>query len=156
MGPPQVGFSSDLNLPPFFDMFGVCYGVAFCFQVPCWMPYSSMGPQPLEFAPLHPLELTHDRHMCNLAMVIGNTRYAQSAVPSTALSRGDPSATQLSSSHSNYIVRHTTWGLGRESPEPSFFPCMVGRGLLFQVSFHLITWSTLNLWWELNMVILVW
>ena len=33
---------------------------------------------------------------------------------------------------------------------------MAGSGLLFQVVFHMMTQSTLNLWWMLNLVICVW
>ena len=59
MGPPQVGFLSELSLLPFciFICFLVCSGVyAFCFQAPCWMLYSHIGAQTLGFAPLQPFE----------------------------------------------------------------------------------------------------
>ena len=45
---------SDVSLPPFWffiDLMSVLV-YAFCFQVPHWMLYSSIGAQPLEFAPL--------------------------------------------------------------------------------------------------------
>ena len=79
------------------------------------------------------------------------------AAASTALSRGSLLLlNQLSSSHSKYMVGHTALGLDREPPDPLHLPYMVGRGLLFQVWFHLMTQSTLNLWLALNLVILVW
>ena len=47
------------------------------------------------------------------------------------------------------------WRLGRVT-WPLCLANMVGKGHLFQVSFHLMTWSTMNLWWVLNLVITVW
>ena len=45
---------------------------------------------------------------------------------------------QLSSSHSNYMVGHTAWGVSRVT-QSLHLPCMVRRGLLFQVWFHPVT-----------------
>ena len=42
-----------------------------------------------------------------------------------------------------------------ESPNPSAFPAR-HSGALFQVRYHPMTWSTLNLWWAFDLVILVW
>ena len=47
------------------------------------------------------------------------------------------------------------WRLGRESPHPSAIPTWWGRGFLVQVWFHPMAWSTLNLWWALHLVILL-
>ena len=79
------------------------------------------------------------------------------AVPSTTLSRGKPSATKSEVPQPSYLYgwaysfggawQRVTWSLN--------LPCMMGRDLLFHVLFHLMTWSTLNLWWALNLMILV-
>ena len=56
MGSPQVGFLSELSLPPFciFIYLVSVLVYAFYFQVSCWMLNSPMGAQPLGFAPLQP------------------------------------------------------------------------------------------------------
>ena len=70
---PQVGFF--LRVEPPTILYILCLlsvlVSAFYFQVPCRMPYSTLGAQLLGFAPLQPLEFTHGRHMCNLIVVIG-------------------------------------------------------------------------------------
>ena len=98
LGPLQVGAFSESCLPPFIFLYVFVSAVvyAFCFQVPCWMPYSSMGAQPLGFAPLQPFGANPwqsyvqpgDGHWPTPGM-------HQVAAPSSGLSRGEPSATQL-------------------------------------------------------------
>ena len=62
------------------------------------------------------------------------------AASSTALSRGKPLLlNQLSPSHSNYMVGHTALRAWHRVIQSLHLPCMVGRGLLFQVWFHLMT-----------------
>ena len=100
----------------------------------------------------NPLEYTLDRHMCLLVIVhclLPGVHLV--AAPSTALSR--------EASCYSFTCLPTTpsiwWGLselcilGRVTQSLQL-PCMVGRGPLFQVVFHPVTHSTLNLWWALN------
>ena len=56
MGSPQVGFFFRVEPPTIlYIIYLVSVLVsAFYFQVPCWMPYSPLGAQPLGFAPLQP------------------------------------------------------------------------------------------------------
>ena len=55
MGPAQVSSFLKFCLPPICLYMLVSVMVcAFFFQVPMWMPFSSMGTQPLEFVPLQP------------------------------------------------------------------------------------------------------
>ena len=71
MGTSQVDFIFRVEPPTI--LYGICLVSvlvsAFYFQLPCWMPYSSLGAQPLGFAPLQPLGV-YKWHMCNLVMVI--------------------------------------------------------------------------------------
>ena len=94
MGHPQVSFSfrvepaNNLPLIPLCVLVSVM-AYAFCFQVPCWMPYSPMGAQPLGLVPLQPFGAylwqanVHpgDGHWQTLGLHCV-------AAPSTALSRG--------------------------------------------------------------------
>ena len=95
MGPLEVGFSFSWASHQCLYVLVSVIVYAFCFQVPCWMPYSPMGTQPLEFAPLQPCRaypwqayvqpgdghwLTQGTHLV--------------AAPSTPLNRGEPSATE--------------------------------------------------------------
>ena len=130
---------------------------AFYFQVPCWMPYSPLGTQPLGFAPLQSLGVypwqayvqPGDGHQPTPSM----HRVADFL---TTLSRGSLLLLSLLfPSHPIYMVGHTALGLGRVT-QSLHFPTWWGEGLLFQVWFHPMTWLTLNLWWALNLVILVW
>ena len=74
----------------------------------------------------------------------------QVAALSTASGRGSHRLlSQLFSSHSISMMGHTAFGA-----QLTLCSCyMVGRGLLFQVLFHPMTWSTWNLWWALNLLI---
>ena len=91
MGSPQVGFFFRVEPPTVLYITSLVSVLvsAFYFQVHCWMPYSPLGAQPFEFAPLQPLEFTHGRHMCNLVMVISPHQvWHRVAAPSTTLSGG--------------------------------------------------------------------
>ena len=63
---------------------------------------------------------------------------------------------QQSSSHSNYMMGHTALRAWQRVTWSLHLPFIVWRSLLFQVWFHPMTKSTLNLQWALNLVILVW
>ena len=68
------------------------------------------------------------------------------AAPSTTLGREEPSATQSAvPNHPNYMVGHTGMGAHWRVTQSLCLPYMMGRGLLFQVWCHQMTWSTLNL-----------
>ena len=78
------------------------------------------------------------------------------AAPSTTLSRGSLMLLSLLFlSHPVYMMGHTDMGAWQRVTQSLHILCMVGRGLLFEVWFHPMTWSTLNLQWVLNLVILV-
>ena len=80
----------------------------------------------------------------------------QVAVPSTALSRSKPCATQ-SAVLQPLQQFGGVYSFGGSAVTQSLCPPIkVGTGLCFQVWFHLMRWLTLNLWWVLNLVILVW
>ena len=128
-----------------------------CFQVPFRMPYSPVRVHPLRFTPLQPFGAytcqeyvhPHDGHwpMPWMHWV---------AVPSTALDRREPYATQSAvlQLFQQYGGAYSFGSLVESHliPLPSY---MVGRGHLFQVWFHLMAQSTLNLWWALHLMILV-
>ena len=98
MGSPQVGFFFRVEPPTILYIICVVSILvsAFYVQVPSWMPYSPMGAQPLGFAPLQPFGVypwqayvqLDDGHWSMPCM-------HKVAAPSTTLSRGEPSATQL-------------------------------------------------------------
>ena len=72
------------------------------------------------------------------------------AAPPTALSREELPAT-----HPINMVGHRA--LGAQQSCPLSLPSLHGgEGFLFQVEFHPVTQWTLDLWWALNLVILVW
>ena len=100
----------------------------FYFQVPCWMPYSPLGTQPLGFAPLQPLGVylwqAYMQPVDGHQPTPGIHRVAD---PSTTLSRGGLLLlNQLFPNHPIYMVGHTALGLGRESPDSSAFPTWWG------------------------------
>ena len=55
---------------------------------------------------------------------------------------------QLSQNHSINMMEHSALGAWAESPQSFYLPYMVGRSLLFQVTFHMMTKLTLN--WEVG------
>ena len=68
------------------------------------------------------------------------------AAPFTTLSRGSLMLLHLLfPSHPIYMVGHTALGAWQRVIQSIHLSYMVGRGLLLQVWFHLMTWSTLNL-----------
>ena len=125
-------------------MFGICSVVCFLlsrwhagFYIHLWM-LNHWG-----FAPLQPFAA----YLWQAYVQPGDGHWPipcmhRVAAPSTVLS-------------SNYMVGHTALGAWQKVNKSLCLPCMVGRGLLFQVWFHLMTWSALNLQWALNLVILV-
>ena len=116
IGPPQVGFILELSFPP-FSIFVCLVSVlvyTFCFQEPCWMLYSPMRLNHWALHHRNPLELTHCRHMSNMAMVIGPHLVCRVAAPSTALSRGSfMLLLQLSQAIPTIWWGIQLWGLGR-------------------------------------------
>ena len=158
IGPQLVGFLSELDFSPFLNVLVFVMVYAFCFKVPWWMLYSHMEAQPLWFALLQPFGAypwqayvkPDDGHW----PTPGTHRVA---APSTALSRGRLLLlNQLSPSHSNYMVGNTALGTWQRVILSLHFPYMVGRGLPFYFWFHPMTHLILNLWWTLNLVIVVW
>ena len=143
MGPPLVDFSFRVEPPTilYFYMFGGCFILSGAI-LDAILELNHWG--------LHhcnPLDLTHGRYMCNLAMVIGPHQVCTEwLLPSLLWVVGILlQLSQLSSSHSNHMVGHTALGALQRVTQSLHLPCMVGRGLLFQVWFHPITESTLNL-----------
>ena len=57
--------------------------------------------------------------------------------------------------HHTCMVGHTALGAWQRVTQSLCLSYIVGKGLLFQVWFHPMTWLTLNLWWALNLLILV-
>ena len=154
MGPPQV-----VECPTI--LYYICLVsvlvYAFCFQVPCCMSYSPMGAQPLGFASLQPFGAypweAYVQHGDGHQPTPGMHRVAAS---STVFSRGSLMLlNQLFPSHPKYMAGHTALGAWQSHLiSPPSLHC--GKGLLFQVWFHLMAWLTMNLQCALNLVILVW
>ena len=149
---------SELSLPPFFICLVSVMVYTLCFQVLCWMQSSPMGAQPMKFTPLQPFGAypwqayvqPGDGHW----PIPGMQRVA---APSTTFAGGSLLLlNQLPSSHSKYIVGHRILGGFQSVIQSLHLPCVVGRGLLYQVWLHVMTQLTLNLWWALNLLILVW
>ena len=149
MHSPQVGFFFRDESPTVLCVICLVSVLvsALYFQVPCWMPYSPMGVQPLGFAPLqsfgtYPWQAyvqPGDGHQPTLGM-------HRVAAPSTTMNWGEPSGTQSDVPQPSHLYgrAYNFGGLAGSHPIPPP-SCMVGRGLLFQVWFHLMTHSTLNL-----------
>ena len=160
MGSPQVGFFFRVEPPTvLYIIYLVSVLVsAFYFQVPCWMPYPPLGAQPLWFAPLQLLGV----YLCQAYVQPGDSHWPRPgmhrvAAPSTSLSRGNIILLSLLfPSHPIYMVGHTALGAWQRVTQSLCLLYMMGRGHLFQVWFHLMTQSTLSLWWALNLVILMW
>ena len=144
MGSPQVGFFFRVEPPTV--LYIVCLlsilVSAFYFQVPSWMPYSPMGAQLLGFAPLHPFGVypwqayvqPGDGHQSMLSI-------HRVAAPSATLSRGSLLLLSLLfSNHPIYMVGHTALGAWQRVTQSLCLPYMMGRGLLFQVWCHQMTW----------------
>ena len=159
MGSPQVGFFCRVEPHCFvYYMFGVCSGVCILLSGAMLDAMFTPGGQPLGFAPLQPLGVypwqaygqPGDGHWPTPGM-------HRMAAPSTTLSRGSLMLLSLVfPSFPMYMVGHTALGAWQRVTWSLCLPYMVGRGLLFQVWFHLMTQLTLHLQWMLNLVILVW
>ena len=128
-------------------MFGVYSGVCFLLSDASWMPYSPMGAQWLGFASLQPFGVypwqayvqpgDGHRSMPGIHSV---------AAPSSTLSRGSLLLLSLMfPKHPIYMVQLTAFGGLADITQYLCLPYMMGRGLLFQVWFHPMTQSTLNL-----------
>ena len=78
------------------------------------------------------------------------------AAPSIALSGTGASATH-SAVPQSFLLCHGAFNSGESAVTQSLHLLyMAGWDILFQIVFLPMTWSTLNLWWALNLVILVW
>ena len=128
----------------------------FCFKV--WLSCLPVGAQPLGFLSLQSFRI----YPWQAYLPPGYGPWPMQGVhwvaaPPTALSRGSfMLLIKLSLSHSIHILEHTALGTQQRVTQSFCLPYMAGRCLLFQVVFHLVMQSTLNLWWVLNLVILVW
>ena len=148
MGSPHVGFFFRVEPPTILYVICLVFILvsAFYFQVPCWMPYLPLGAQPLGFAPLQPLGV----YLSQAYVQPGDGHWPTAnmhrvAAPSTTLSRGSLLLLSLLFQPSHLYGGANSFGGLAEShpiPPPSH---MVGRGLLFQAWFHLMTQSTLNM-----------
>ena len=142
-------FSFRVESPHQFIMLnvGTCYGVNILLSGSHVVPCSPMGAQLLGFAPLQPYGV----YPWQGYVLLGNGLWPMQvghwvAAPSTALSKGSfPLLIQLDPSYSIYTVGYTALGAWQGVPQSQCLPDMTGRGLPFQVVFHLITWSTPNL-----------
>ena len=152
-------FQSWASLHFVYYMFGVCYGVCFLIfgaKLDAIFTYGGSTVRVCTFATL--LEFTHGRHMSNLVMVISPHSGMHSVAASPLLWVGGSILllTQLFPSHPIYLVGHTALGAQQRVTWSLHLPYMMWRGLLFRVWCHQMTGVTLNLWWALNLVILVW
>ena len=136
----------------YFYMFGVCSGVCFLLSGAMLDAYSPLGAQLIGFAPLQSFGV----YLRQAYVQPGDGHWPtpgmhRVAVPSTALGKGTLLLlSQLSSSHSNYMVGHTALGTWQRVTQSLYLPCMVGSGLLFHVRFHLMTQLTQNLWFTIK------
>ena len=126
MDSPQVGFIFRVECPTvlYITCLVSVLVCAFYIQVPCWMPYSSLGAQPFGFAPLQPPGVYPWQAYVQPGEGHWSTRgMHRVAAPSTTLSRGSLNATQSAVSHHLiYMVGHTALGGLVEShpiPPPS-------------------------------------
>ena len=156
---PQEGFFSELSLQPFCILYVWClfWCLLSIFRCHAGCHIHPWGLNQWGLYHCNCLEFTHGRHMCHLVRVIGPHQVCTVAAPSTTLSRGSLMLLcLLFPTHPDYMVGHTALGTWQRVTQSLCLPYMVGRGLLFQVWFHPMTWSTLNLQWALNLVIPMW
>ena len=161
MGSPQVGFF--FRVEPSTVLYIICLvsvrGVCFLLSGAMLDAISTLGGSTIGVCTIAtPLEFTHGRHMCNLVMVISPHQVCTEWLLPPLHWVGGALCCSICCSPAIPSIWWgiQLWELGRESPNPSCLPYMVERGLLFQVWFHPMTQSTLNLQWALNLVILVW
>ena len=128
-------------------MFGVCSGV--CFLLSGALPHAIFTPwvQPLGFALLQPLAVYPQQAYVQPGDGHWPTPSMQRvAAPSTTLSRGSLLLLSLLfPSRPIYMVGHTALRAWQRVTQSLYLPYMAGRDLLFQVWFHVMTQSTLNL-----------
>ena len=126
MGFPQVAFFFRVE-PPTILYIKCLVSIlvsAFYFQVLSWMLYSPMGAQPLGLAPLQPFGVYHDRHMCNLVMVIGPCLVCIEWLLPLLPWVGGAFCYSFCCSPTIPSIWWgiQPWGLSGESPDPSTFP----------------------------------
>ena len=127
---------------------------AFCFQVPIWLPSSTIGAKSQGFVTLQPFRVYPWQAYVHPGDGLWPMPGVQLVVtPPTALSWRELHVTHSAvSSNSIYMVRDTTLGAWQKVYQSFCLPYMAERALLFQVVFHPITCSTASLWWTLNLV----
>ena len=114
MVPPQVSFSFRVESSIDF----LCHVLvsviifAFCFQVPMLLPCSVVGVNPLGFQHCNPSEHTLGRHICLLLMACSPCQQCNEwlLLPLLGVEGSFMLLIQLSLSHSNNMVEHTTLG----------------------------------------------
>ena len=110
--PTEEGFCFRVEPFTIFYVFGVFWCMLCTFGCHADCCIYLLGLNHWCFHHCNPLEITHGRHVCNLATVISPHKVCTAvAAPSTALTRGSLLLlSELSSSHANYMVGYT--GLG--------------------------------------------
>ena len=141
MGPPQVDFSFRDEPPTtlYLYMFGVCFLLSGA-MLDVMFTY---GAQPLAFALLQ----SFGTYPWKAYVQPGNGHWPtlgmyRVAAPSTPLHRGQPPATKSAVPQPFQLHggANSFWGLAESHLTWSLrLPCMVGRGLLYQVWFHPLT-----------------
>ena len=134
-------------------MFGVCSGVCCLLSGSMLDAISTLGCLTIGVCTIATSWSLSVAAICDTCWwLLAHTRYAQSAAPSTTLSRGSLMLLHLLfPSHPIYMVGHTALGAWQRVTQSLHLPYMVGRDLLFQVLFYLMTQLTLNLQWALNL-----
>ena len=143
IGPPQVGFYFRVEPPTILFLYVWClfWCMLSAFRCHAGCCFHLWGLNHWGLHHCSPLELTHGRHMCNLVMVIGSHQVCTMWLLPPLLYGG---ATQISCPPAISTIWWSIqlWGLGSVIPS-LHLPCMVGRGLLFQVSFlsdNMVDW----------------
>ena len=100
------------------------------------------------------MEYTLGRHMCLLVMVCGPHQEFSEKSFLPLLQVGGSFMLLIHCPQAFlYSWAYSSGGLAEIHLIPLPFLYSGERGILFQVVFQLITWSTLNMWWMLNLVI---
>ena len=95
----------------------------FCFPAPLWLPYSQIGAQPLEFAPMQLFRV--QPWQAYLPLGAGpwpSLGVLQVAAPSTALSRGSSCYSLSCPPAAQHDRAQSFGGLGESHPILSTFP----------------------------------
>ena len=158
-GSPQVGIFFRVEPPTvlYFYMLGVCSGV-------CFLLSGAMMGAIFTYAGSTIGICTTATH-CSLPMAgicttwwwsLANSGIHRVAASFIASHRGNLLLlNQLSPSHSNYMVGHTALEVWQRDTHSLHLPCIMG-GVFFSWFISIPWHSWLNLWWALNLVILVW